>query len=210
MTQIALPLRPDRLADAALLLGQSNGHVPAMLGNHAQWPFRTALLLGPPRSGKTSFGAQFAIQPGTLFLDDADRIGADSLFHSWNRAQAEGLSLLLASAAPPADWIARLPDLASRLASAQMIAIPQPDEAMMPALLAHWATRIGLVLPPSLIDYIALRMERSYAAAEAVILLLDQWSLERKIPVGQKLAREALDQLFPGIGPEHDQGHLPL
>lgn len=210
MTQIALPLRSDALASAPLLLGASNAHVPALLANHRQWPFRTALLIGSARSGKTRFGSDFANEGEGEFIDDADSVQADSLFHSWNRAQAEGRSLLLASARPPAEWIARLPDLASRLAAAQMIAIAEPDEAMMPMLLNHWAMRFGLVLPPSLCDYIAQRMERSYAAAEAIILLLDQWSLERKIPVGQKLAREALDQLFPGLGPEHDQGHLPL
>ena len=104
MSQIALPLawQPDA-RDAEFLVSPSNAVAVAMLERWATWPVRTAVLAGPPRSGRSLLGRIFAARAGAQVIDDAHREPEEALFHAWNRAQEAGRPLLLiADDAPPA------------------------------------------------------------------------------------------------------------
>ena len=58
MSQIALPLSSAAGA-ARIVTGPSLDPVLAALQASADWPFRTALLIGPPRSGKSLLARWF-------------------------------------------------------------------------------------------------------------------------------------------------------
>ncbi len=191
MSQIALPLSTAGTAER-IILGPSNQTVADAFARAESWPFRTAILTGPPRSGKSLLARWFTESTAGDMIDDADRLDEAALVHRWNRAQAEGTALLLVSSAPPGEWKIALPDLASRLGAALLLEIGLPDDAMLTALVEEHAARRGLVLGEGASAWLLPRLERSHAAVEALLATIDRLSLERKRPVTISLLRDAL------------------
>lgn len=202
MSQIALPLS---VADAhrakRIVVGEGNCAAIAALSDPSSWPFRTAVLTGPPRSGKSLLARWFEARGAGEAIDGADRRDETDLFHRWNRAQEGGHALLLVSDAD--GWVIDLPDLRSRLAGSLQLAIAPPDDAMAGELLSAHAEQRGLQLGPSAMEYLVPRMMRSYAAIERVVAEIDRISLERKTPATMSVWRDALEAID---GPE--QGRL--
>lgn len=197
MGQIALPLTPGGAGDARrIVLGNANQTaLEAMAAAHA-WPFRTAVLIGPPRSGKSLIARWFAASGGGEALDDADRIDETELFHRWNRAQESGTALLLTATREEGEWRITLPDLASRLGAALHLQIGAPDDAMLAELIALHAELRGLPLGPDATAYLVPRMERTHIGAERLVAVIDRLSLERKAAPGPAIWREALEELL--------------
>ena len=135
MRQIPLPLGTAREADR-IVLGASLQPMLDALAAPAGWPFGTAVLSGPPRSGKSLLARWFAAShPGAEVIDPADGLAEDALFHRWNRAQADTKPLLLVSGRAPGSWQIALPDLRSRLGAALHIEIPAPDDELLTGLI---------------------------------------------------------------------------
>lgn len=192
MAQFALPLTIGGDAPARIIVGPSNQAVVDAFARAKEWPFRTAILAGPPRSGKSLLSRWFVESGSGEAIDDADRQPEDQLFHSWNRAQATAKPLLLVSSKPPGEWRIALPDLASRLGAALLLEIGAPDDAMLAELIADHAARRGLVLGEGAGAWLLPRIERSHAAVEALVAEIDRLSLERKSPITISLLRDAL------------------
>lgn len=193
MSQLALPLGwPAAPRDEAFVITPSNARAAHLLDHWGAWPVMTALLTGPRKSGRTLLARIFAAKSGGWFIDDADRADETMLFHAWNRAQAERRPLLLvADAAPPA-WAVALPDLRSRLAASPLIELGPPDDALVRALLVALLERRGLHAGADLIEWLALRLERSHIAVMRTVDVLDQESMERRKRLSIPLARHAL------------------
>ena len=192
MSQFALPLTIGGDSPARIIVGPSNQGVIDAFARAGEWPFRTAIVAGPPRSGKSLLARWFVESGAGEAIDDADRQAEDKLFHSWNRTQASGTPLLLVSAKPPGEWRIALPDLTSRLGAALLLEIGAPDDAMLAELIADHAARRGLVLGEGAAAWLLPRIERSHAAVEALIAEVDRLSLERKSPITISLLRAAL------------------
>ena len=192
MAQFALPLTIGGDAPARIIVGPSNQDVIDAFARAAEWPFRTAILAGPPRSGKSLLARWFAESGVGEAIDDADRQPEDELFHSWNRAQVTAKPLLLVSTRPPGEWRVALPDLASRLGAALLLEIGAPDDAMLAELIADHAARRGLALGEGAAAWLLPRIERSHAAVEGLVAEIDRLSLERKAPITISLLRDAL------------------
>jgi hypothetical protein len=198
MTQIALPLATAAGA-SRIVVGNANAAVVDAFAHAANWPFRTAILFGPPRSGKSLLARWFAEQGAGEAIDDAERADETELFHRWNRAQENGRPLLLVS--NKADWRVSLPDLGSRLGAALRLEIGAPDEAMLADLIALHAELRGLALDESAAAYLVPRMERSHMGAERLVAAIDRLSLERKQPPTMAVWRDALDEISGTDGP---------
>lgn len=194
MTQIALPLAAGSEGPARIVLGSANAHVFEALAAAPSWPFRTALLAGPPRSGKSLIARWFAANGGEA-IDDADRIDETELFHRWNRAQEQSTPLLLVSGRAEGDWRIALPDLASRLGAALHLAIGAPDDAMLAELIAIHAEQRGLALGPDAAAYLVPRSTRSHLGVERLVAAIDRLSLERKAPPTLAIWRDALEDV---------------
>lgn len=193
MSQIALPLRGGPGAGPArIVLGNANAQAFEALAVPETWPFRTAVLAGPPRSGKSLAARWFAEQKHGDAIDDADRLDEAELFHRWNRAQESGTPLLLVSGAQ--GWEIALPDLKSRLGAALHLEIGGPDDEMAAALVEAHAERRGLVLGDGATTYLVPRAERSFAGIEALVETIDRLSLERKQAATLSIWREALEE----------------
>jgi hypothetical protein len=191
--QLPLPLAsgasPERI-----VVGNANAAVLDAFAHPESWPFRTAVLSGPPRSGK-SLLARWFVQAGKgEAVDDADRIDETELFHRWNRAQESGTPLLIVSGAADAGWQVKLPDLASRLGGSLHLAIGEPDGAMMAELIASHAEQRGFALGDDAAAYLVPRAERSHVGVERLVAAIDRISLERKVAPTLAVWREALEE----------------
>ena len=100
MSQIALPLSAGQDRPLQISVGNDNRAVLDALLVSGTWPFRTAVLSGPPRSGKTLIARLFAQggRPVPVILDDAlvhsddDRI--EAMFTALHRV-AQGQQILV-------------------------------------------------------------------------------------------------------------------
>jgi hypothetical protein len=195
MSQIALPLKAGTGGPSRIVIGVANAHVAQALTQPETWPFGTAVLTGPPRSGKSLLARWFA--PNGAVVDDASLLDETDLFHRWNLAQQTGTALLIVGGTPP--WTITLPDLRSRLGAALHLEIGQPDDAMAGELLLSLAAERGLPLGPEAAAYIVPRTARTQADIERLVEMIDRLSLERKSPPTQGIWRAALEALH---GPE--------
>ncbi|QIQ85594.1 ATPase [Erythrobacter sp.] len=204
-SQIALPLVPGRGgAPRRIVIGNANAHVVEALSDPSRWPYGTAVLTGPERSGKSLLG-EWAAARGIAVIDGADRWDEDALFHRWNAGQEGGSRageplLLIADRQP---WDIALPDLASRLGGSLQLQIGAPDDAMAAQLIEAMAEQRGLTLAEGAADYLVPRAERSFAALERLVATIDRISLERQVPATMSVWRAALEAMH---GPE--QGRL--
>ena len=198
MTQIALPLLHAGPSEpSSIVLGEANMRIAEAMAASADWPFGTAILAGPPRSGKSLFARWFASHTGGGAIDDADQKDETEIFHAWNRAREDGYPLLLTVDA--AGWQIELPDLRSRMGAALNLEIGAPDDAMAADLMLSHAAQRGLALGEGAPAYLVPRMERSHAAIERIVAEIDRLSLERKAPATMSIWRDALEAVQ---GPE--------
>lgn len=196
MRQIALPLGAGAGAQPSrIVVGNANAAVVEAFANTGAWPFRTAILAGPPRSGKSLLARWFSASGAGEAIDDADRMTEDELFHRWNRAQENGRPLLLVGGREEGGWKVALPDLASRLGAALQLVIGAPDDAMLAELIALHAEMRGLILDETASSYLVPRCERSHMGVENLVAAIDRLSLERKQAPGLSIWREALAEM---------------
>ena len=199
--QIALPLEPAGIGNATrIVIGNANEAVIEALRDPARWPFHTAVLTGPPRSGKSLIGS-WARGQGIDVIDDAETLDEDAIFHRWNAAQNGGSRageplLIIANVQP---WDVKLPDLRSRLGGSLQLELGEPDDAMAAQLIGAIAEQRGLSLGDDAADYLVPRARRSFADLERLVKAIDRISLERAAPATMSVWRAALEALQ---GPE--------
>jgi hypothetical protein len=197
MSQIALPLASGSDGPARIVIGNANAHMAEALLVPESWPYRTAVITGPPRSGKSLLSRWFSKSGRGDSLDDAQQLPEDEVFHRWNRAQEQGTALLIVGGQPP--WEIVLPDLRSRLGGSLQLEIGQPDDDMARDLLLSLAQERGLALRDDAADYLIPRASRSQEELEKLVLTIDRLSLERKAPPTMGIWRAALEAVH---GPE--------
>jgi hypothetical protein len=199
--QLPLPLAagasPERI-----VVGTANAHVLDAFAQPEAWPYRTAVLSGPPRSGKSLLARWFAQTGKGEVVDDADTVDETELFHRWNRAQESGTPLLIVSNAGEAGWPVALPDLASRLGGSLHLTVGEPDETMLADLLALHAELRGFSLGEDAAAYLVPRAERSHVGVERLVAAIDRISLERKAAPTLAVWREALEEVHGARQPK--------
>ena len=218
MAQLPLDLAfPPRYGAEDFLVDPSNADAHATLMRWPDWPDRVALLVGPEGSGKTHLAAIWAgraaasrfagaalgdaapseIAESHAWIDDADRIGAAEtiLFHLLNLVRESGSFLLLTAEQPPDRWNLRLPDLLSRLRLAPLLRLDPPSDALIRAVLVKLLMDRQLVVDQSVIDYAALRMDRSLGTARRLVEALDQASLA----AGRRITRNVVADVMANL-----------
>lgn len=172
------------------------------------WPSPALVLCGPAGSGKSHLAAVWRDRSGALpvtsadlaeaagqvmkdaphrLIDPAIALGGDvalgqeeALLHLYNNVAEAGGTLLLTAEAPPARWSLALPDLASRLRAAPVVTIGQPDDSLLGAVLVKMFADRQLRVPPDVIAFLLVRMERSFAAARSMVERIDARALAEK------------------------------
>ena len=200
------------------LVSSSNAAAVEMVDRWPDWPHPAAIVAGPQGSGKSHLANVWRLRSGaglvtaaalddarvatlkpgeTLVVEDLDRGIADEkvLFHLLNRARESKLSVLLTSRIPPGEQEFRVPDLRSRLRALPVVQVQPPDEALLKAVLVKLFADRQLNVEPPVIDYLSLRMERSMAAANRIVAVVDRLALATHRKVTRPLAAEALASL---------------
>ncbi|HYA80423.1 MAG TPA: hypothetical protein VED87_05800 [Methylocystis sp.] len=214
--QLALDLPVEEsFVRGEFLSAPANAAALAMIDAWPEWPDRALLVVGPEGSGKTHISAiwaaksgalrlapealpspqaLFAQRPTALLLDGLERAGDEAaLFHLLNYCGECGGCLLMTSREPPGENV-RLPDLLSRLRRAPMLELSAPDDALLRAVLEKLFRDRQVAIEPGLVDYLALRLERSLGAARAFVRDLDREALARGRRVTRMLAAELLER----------------
>lgn len=182
------------------------------------WPGGKMLLVGPAGSGKTHLARLWAADAGAAVIagadlsqadlpalsahgavavEDAEAVAGDAgaeaaFFHLHNLVVQAG-HLLVTATTPPRDWGLGLPDLASRLQAAPLTRLDAPDDALLSAVLIKLFADRQIAVAPTLIPYLVMRMERSFAAARALVAALDARALAEGRPITRQLAAEMMD-----------------
>jgi chromosomal replication initiation ATPase DnaA len=197
------------------LSGPSNAAALALVERWPDWPARTVALVGPEGSGKShlaaiwakSAGARLiashaiaaatvptALATGALVVEDL-REGAceeAALFHLLNLAREQGDSVLITARTPPSSWTIRLRDLASRLRALPTVTLAPPEDALLRAVMVKLFADRQLAVDEGLVGYLTARIERSVAAARAIVAELDREALRQKREVNRALAAELM------------------
>jgi len=195
-------------------VSQANEAAFAQATDPALWPDGKLVIVGPKGCGKShlarvfanAFDAQVLMAP-TLTLEDLPttaivvenmedlaQSSEEAMFHLHNHLRNTGLSLLMTAQTPPARWGITLPDLASRMQATSVANIAEPDDALLQALIMKLFADRQLRPQPAVIDYLATRIERSYAAASACVATLDAASMHDKRSISIPFARAILDK----------------
>lgn len=210
MSQIGLPFDWEGQAQTGIfLVSDANRLAMRHVGQWREWPVPISILSGPPRSGKSSLGRHFAALSGGEVIDDVDREGANRerdeiLFHRWNMARDSGRPLLLIARTAPAQWNVALPDLRSRLAVAPHVRIGEPDDDLVRQLIATGLAQAGSAYAPDVPEWLARRIERSYAAVAELLVRLNGLSLAASRKISVPMLKEALQKsgISPIVGPD--------
>jgi chromosomal replication initiation ATPase DnaA len=217
--QLAFDLPLDaRYGREDFLVSPSNERAYALVEQWPDWPDPVILLHGAEGSGKThlafiwatlahawtvdAFGLAGAAIPhlvsnGALLVEDADRMDAGdeaALFHLLNLARERRAFVLLTSRVPVEGLQIRTADLLSRLRLAPSVGLEPPDDALLKAVLVKLFVDRQLVVDTSVVDYLALRIERSLAAAAAVVARLDNEALSRGRRITRPMAAAVVDR----------------
>lgn len=214
--QLVLDIAPRPAHGAEdFLVSRANEAALAMVERWPDWPHWALVIVGPAQSGKSHLANVWKLRShavtasadalsedlveklrgcGALVIEDLQRgISNEALlFHLLNLAREHKLSILMTSQVAPGDLDVRVPDLRSRLRAIPVAAIDPPDDGLLKALLVkHFADR-QLAVEPHVIDQLAMRTDRSFAAVADIVAAIDQRALAAKRPVTRVLAREVL------------------
>jgi len=214
--QLALALgHAASFARDDFLEGPSNTAALTFVERWPDWPSLNLLLIGPQGAGKTHLASVWAadagarvisahmleeisvptaLATGALVIEDlaAGVFDERALFHLLNLARAERAHVLLTTRSAPSAWTLEVPDLASRLREIPSVTLASPDDALLRAVLVKLFADRQLPVDESLIGYVTTRIERSFAAAQAIVSDLDREALRQQRPVTRALAGELL------------------
>lgn len=162
---------------------------------------RILYLWGESGSGRSHLlTAALRTNPALVVADDVQRLGASeqhALFVAINEAREGGPAVLAAGDQPPAHLALRA-DLKSRLAWGlvyQLLPLSDNDKARH---LKALACARGLLLSDEVAGYLLARLPRDMASLDAVMEVLDRYSLMRQRALTLPLVREALAQEILG------------
>ncbi|KUO57441.1 MAG: hypothetical protein APF80_01425 [Alphaproteobacteria bacterium BRH_c36] len=197
------------------LVSRSNEAAIDLIDGAVAWPNGAALVFGPEGAGKSHLAnvwraktraerlvaadaneaaVQAAVAGGKVIVEDLDGGISDeaALFHLLNIARQGRALVLFTSKRAPGELEIALPDLRSRVKAMPMAVIEPPDEALLRAVLVKLFADRQLVVEPDVIGYLVVRMERSMAAANAIVAETDRLGLAMRRRVSKQLVQTAL------------------
>jgi len=218
-TQLPLDLgqRRPALDRDAFLVTAANAAAVAWIDRWPAWPTSALVLQGPPGSGKTHLAGVWRARAGagiiegaelaaslvpalleswpTLVVETAEAAPEQPLLHLYNGIAERGGYLLLTSTQPPSRWGIGLADLRSRLNALPVAEIVPPDDLLIRAVLVKLFADRQLAVTAELVEFVGLRIERSFAAAQRAVAALDAASLVAQRRITIHLAQQVLQEI---------------
>jgi chromosomal replication initiation ATPase DnaA len=210
--QLALALdHAESHAREDFVPGPCNEAALALIDSWPDWPSNAIALVGPEGSGKSHLASIWAaaagarvisgralsqndlfpsLATGALVVEEAAAADERALFHLINLAREQDAFLLFTARTAPTVWPVILPDLASRLRAIPVVKLQPPDDALLRAVIVKLAVDRQLDLDEGTVIYLSAHIERSFAAARATVIALDNEALRRGRPPNRALAAE--------------------
>ncbi len=212
--QLVLALdHAESFAREDFLAGPSNRAALSLIDGWPDWPARIMALVGPEGSGKSHLAAIWAqasgarvmaaklleeadlpaaLATGALAIEDLNATNLDerALFHLLNLAREEAAFVLITARVPLVSFQVEIHDLASRLRAVPVVTLEPPDDTLLRSLIVKLAADRQLNIDETLVNFLATRIERSFAAARAAVARLDAEAMSRQRPVTRALAAE--------------------
>ncbi|MFT6558727.1 HdaA/DnaA family protein [Sneathiella sp.] len=200
------------------LVAGPNKEAVAWIDRWPDWPSQFLLLTGPDGCGKTHLSHvwmernkaalitadELAMLPMDTLSNFAraplviENIGPDvpeeNLFHLYNLVKEKGGSVLMTSRYNYSEWTLTLPDLKSRLGTVQIARIEEPDDELFASVLVKLFADRQLQVTPDILQYLMVRLERSFGQARHVVSALDDLSLAHKRRITIPLVRDLLEK----------------
>lgn len=213
-----LPMR-TALGRGDFFVSNSNALALALIEDWVNWPSGKHTLCGPKGSGKTHLAFVWAEQSGATIIkatdvreeavpdlasapvavEDMHEVAGNhaqetALFHLHNMALAQGTPILFTGRNAVQHWGLTLNDLVSRLQGTRCATLEYPDDALFFALLAKLFADRQMFPTPDVLQYLVTRLERSFAAAQDTVALLDQRGLAEKRALTRSFVAQTLSR----------------
>ncbi len=101
--------------------------------------------------------------------------------------------ILITSKIPPKFLCTQIADLLSRLSSSLVIEVFQPDNELLSRIIKKYLNERSISINKKSLDYIILRIERSYEKALEVAKKIDKQSLESHAKINYKFLKKLID-----------------
>lgn len=203
------------------LVTDSNRDAVAWIDLWPEWPAPCLVLYGPVASGKTHLGAVWAEKSSAIcvkssslrfdtvrdiadlsdhiIIEDVDDLIGDrqtetGLFHLYNIFKEENKTFLITMTEPPIHRDFEVKDLASRLRAAPSVAIREPSEDLLGAIMVKSFNDRQLYLGADVLQYILPRIERSFEAVRNLVGEIDRQAMIEKRNVTIPFIREILNR----------------
>ncbi len=190
-----------------------NAEAVAWLDRWPEWP--ALVIHGPSGCGKTHLAHVWQARTGALsvtaaalaaadpvalmagsrccVVEDADRdIDERAMLHLYNLAAELDGYLLITARQPPSRWDLSLADLRSRLTAAPAVAVKAPDDILMSAILAKLFADRQIQVGQDVIEFLLVRLERSFDAARQAVAVIDDTALAAHRRITVPLVRDLL------------------
>lgn len=188
------------------LVAPCNEEAVSWVDKYPDWPMPILIICGESGCGKSHLASIFSgnhINASELTMEralsetaekivveDVDLLkDEEALFHLYNRVVAQQGALLLTARNIPQF---QLKDLQSRLNAAPKVYISMPDDALISAVLMKAFDDRQLIVEPKVIEYVIMRLPRSFDTIQKVIDIADKLSLSQQRKITIPLMREAL------------------
>jgi chromosomal replication initiation ATPase DnaA len=175
--QIPLPLQwPVADRDEDFLVTEANRLAFTHFTRWSSWPVMATLLTGPRKSGRSLLAHIFVRKTPAACSTMPRRMTRRSCSRLERRAGAAPAACHDCRCAaahlgdPPAGP-------RSRLAATPQVAIEQPDDELLAALILKLLSDRGIAVPAEVGDFLVPRIERSYVAVQNVVDTLDSEAL---------------------------------
>ncbi len=192
------------------LVAPCNVEAVKWIDDYLHWTTPVTLLCGESGSGKSHLAAIFSqtridgaaltndialnLPDLKIVVENVDCVSdEEALFHLYNEVVAHNGHLLMTARQVPQF---KLPDLQSRLNAVPKIYISMPDEELIYVVLMKTFQDRGLLIEPKVLEYVVLRLPRSFEALQRVIEQADLLSLSRGQKVTIPLMKKALGQVL--------------
>ena len=194
-----------------------------MVQKWPDWNSQLIYIYGPDKCGKTLISSLWKKKSKAIFLDDIKLNGfkknnidiediknqnwiIDDIEYFIKKGYDEKILnliniilsvkdsfILITSKIPPKFLSTQIADLLSRLSSSLVIEVFQPDNELLSRIIEKYLNERSISINKKNLDYIILRIERSYEKALEIAKKIDRQSLESHVKINYKFLKKLID-----------------
>ena len=120
----------------------------------------------------------------------------EPILHLYNLMQEVEGTLVIVSEKPASQIGIKLRDLASRVSTMTTVELKPPDDELIKGVMRKLFKDRQIEVPSEVVNYLTIRMERSFKEVSRMVDRLDKTSLSEKNAITLSLARRILQEKY--------------